>query len=183
MVAYQGGDDDAFTPLYDRYQRQLTSYFYRRTYDRELARDLCQNTFLRIVKSAQRYRPEATFRTFLYTVARNLLIDHIRSKKSAPKMVSADLRIGEDGATIGDLVESGARGTVDTLGDKEAAELIRQTASTLPDVQREVYELVYAQGLKQREAAAVLGIPVGTVKSRMNAAITSLRGLLGRVVR
>lgn len=182
MVAFQQGDENAFACLFDRYAKPLTSYFYRRAYDKHLADDLCQETFIRIVKSAHRYRPEATFRTFLYAVARNLLIDHIRSKKSAPKMVSADQRVGDDGATVGDLVASRGRETVDALADREAAAMIRDAVRGLPEIQREVYELVDAQGLKYREIAALLEIPVGTVKSRMNAALTSLRGLLKRVL-
>ena len=183
MVAYQQGDADAFAILYDRYQRQVISFFYRKSYDRTLAEDLCQEAFLRIVKSRHRYRPEATFRTFLFTVARNLFIDHIRSKKAAPKMVSADKRVGEDGATVGDLVETGERGTVEALSDREGASRVVEAMKTLPEALRDVAELVAPPtSLKYREAAEILGIPVGTVKSRMNAALTSLRGQLGRML-
>ncbi|MHC4931591.1 MAG: RNA polymerase sigma factor [Planctomycetota bacterium] len=182
MVAFQEGDDEAFAALYDRHQRMLINFFYKMCYDRALAEDLTQEAFLRLIRHRGRYRPEATFRTYLYTVARNLLIDRHRSRKAAPRTVSADLRIQEDGATIGDLVESRQETIEKRVADREAVELVREALETLPEAQRDVYVLAEAQGLKYREVAEVLGIPVGTVKSRMNAAVTRLRGMLGHIL-
>jgi RNA polymerase sigma-70 factor (ECF subfamily) len=182
MVAFQEGDDEAFAALYDRHQRMLINFFYKMCYDRALAEDLTQEAFLRLIRHRGRYRPEATFRTYLYTVARNLLIDRHRSRKAAPRTVSTDLRIQEDGATIGDLVESREEAIQKRVADREAVELVREALETLPEAQRDVYVLAEAQGLKYREVADVLGIPVGTVKSRMNAAVTRLRGMLGHVL-
>ena len=152
-------------------------------YDRALAEDLTQETFLRLVRHRAKYKPQATFRTYLYTVARNLFIDRYRSKKSAPRMISTDLRIDEDGATIGDLVPANETGAVDRLQTKEAAGLVRKALEEIPEPQREVFLLAEAQGLKYREIAAILDVPVGTVKSRMNAAVTRLRGMLGHVLK
>jgi RNA polymerase sigma-70 factor (ECF subfamily) len=180
MVALRKGDQEAFTALHDRYARELVNYFNRQCYDRALAEDLKQETFLRIFLARDRYRPEATFRTFLYTVARNLWIDRYRSRKSAPPMISGDLRVGEDGARIVDLLPADGRGVVNEIADHEAVELVRQARDRLPEAQREVFLLVQEQGLKYREVAEILDVPVGTVKSRMNAALTTLRGLLGR---
>jgi RNA polymerase sigma-70 factor (ECF subfamily) len=182
MVAFQEGDDEAFAALYDRHQHALINFFYRMCYDRALAEDLTQEAFLRLIRHRGKYRPEATFRTFLYTVARNLLIDRHRSRKAAPRTVSADLRVQEDGATIGDLLEARQEGVVKRIADREAAALVREALESLPEAQRAVYVLAEAQGLKYREVAEVLGVPVGTVKSRMNAAVTKLRGMLGHVL-
>ncbi len=182
MVAVQEGDPDAFRALYDRYDRALTSFFYKMCYDHAAAEDLKQETFLKIFRARARYRPEATFRTFLYTVARNLWIDRYRSRKSAPKTVSTDKRLGQDGATVGDLLPDREVGTVEQISTHEAAAMVRQATEGLPEDQRLVFVLVQDQGLKYREAAEALGIPVGTVKSRMNAALTQLRGLLARVL-
>jgi len=179
MVAFQNGDTDAFGVLYDRYQRQLLNYFYKMCYDRGQSEDLVQETFLRIVRYAARYRPEATFRTYLYTVARNLFIDSYRSKKSAPKAVSADIRVGDDGATIGDLLPGHEDVAEAKVQDLEAAAMVRTALEDLPDAQRSVFLLVVDQGLKYREVAEILDVPVGTVKSRVNAAVTRLRGMLG----
>jgi RNA polymerase sigma-70 factor (ECF subfamily) len=183
MLAFQEGDSEAFVVLYDRYTRRLINFFYKMSYDRALAEDLTQETFLRLLRFRGRYKPEATFRTFLYTVARNLWIDRHRSRKAAPKTISAELRVQEDGATIGDLVEGREPGVVKRLADREAAELVRTAVQDLPEAQRLVFLLAEAQGLKYREISEILEIPIGTVKSRMNAAVSRLRGLLGRVLR
>ncbi len=179
MVAFQNGDPEAFGLLFDRYHRQLLNFFYKMCYDRGQAEDLKQETFLRLVRYKARYRPEATFRTYLYTVARNLFIDSYRSKKSAPKAVSADIRVGEEGATIGDLLEGREERAEGRVEDVEAAAMVHKALEELPEAQRSVFLLVVDQGLKYREVAEILSVPVGTVKSRVNAAVTRLRGMLG----
>ena len=183
MVAFQEGDPEAFDALLLRYERMLANYFYKQCYDRTLALDLVQETFLRILRSAHRYRPEAKFKTFLFTVARNLWIDQHRSRKSAPRTISADLPIGEDGATVGDSVPAELPSAHERTVAGEAAGLVREALERLPEGQREVWLLAVEQDLKQREIAEVLGIPVGTVKSRMNAAVGRLRGMLGSALR
>ncbi len=182
MLAFKEGEEDAFTMLYDRHARPLINFFYKMCYDRALSEDLTQETFLRILRFAGRYKPEATFKTFLYTVARNLWIDRHRSRKAAPRTVSTEVRVREEGATLGDLVASKEQGTVKRLEDREAAALVRRALDDLPEAQRMVFVLAETQGLKYREIGEVLDIPIGTVKSRMSAAITRLRGLLGRVI-
>lgn len=182
MVAFQEGDAEAFDALVGRYQHALTNHFYRMCYDRGIAEDLTQETFLRVVRYRARYRPEATFRTFLFAVARNLFIDHYRSRKAAPKAVSADVRVNDEGATIADLIEGREEAAEERLEVGELAEKVREATLELPEAQREVFLLVTEQGLKYREVAAVLGVPVGTVKSRVNAALTQLRGRLGHVL-
>ena len=184
MVAFQQGDAEAFDALCGRYQRVLINYFYKMCYDGVLAEDLAQETFLRIIRHRAKYRPEATFRTYMFTVARNLFIDTYRSKKAAPKAVSADMRVGdgESGSTIGDLIESREQGATKRLEDTEAAAMVRDALKELPEAQREVFSLVFFEDLKYREVAEILKLPVGTVKSRVNAAFTRLRGRLGHVL-
>jgi RNA polymerase sigma-70 factor (ECF subfamily) len=182
MVAFKEGDQEAFATLYDRHSRALINFFYKMCYDRALAEDLMQDTFLKLLRHRGKYRPEASFKTFLYTVAKNLWIDRHRSQKAAPRTVSAELRVQEDGATLGDLLPAGTESPVARLADHEAADLVRQALLDLPEAQRLVFVMAEAQGLRYREIAKVLDIPVGTVKSRMNAAVTRLRGLLGRVL-
>jgi RNA polymerase sigma-70 factor (ECF subfamily) len=182
MLAFQEGDSEAFGALYERHARMLINFFHKMCYDRALAEDLTQETFLRLLRYRGRYQPTATFKTFLFTVARNLWIDRYRSQKAAPRTVSTELRVREEGATLGDLVEAREEATVKRLADREAADLVRAALQDLPDGQRMVFVLAEAQGLKYREISEVLEIPVGTVKSRMNAAVSRLRGLLGRVL-
>ncbi len=182
MVAFKEGDQEAFALLYDRHARALINFFYKMCYDRALAEDLTQDTFVKLLRHRGKYRPDASFRTFLYTVARNLWIDRHRSQKAAPRTVSAEIRVQEDGATLGDLVEAATENPADRLADREAAELVQRALLDLPEAQRLVFVMAEAQGLRYREISRILDIPVGTVKSRMNAAVTRLRGLLGRVL-
>lgn len=182
MVAFAEGDGDAFRSLYERHAKPLVNFFYKMCYDRAAAEDFAQETFLRIIRHAAAYRPEASFKTFLYTVARNLWIDQHRSRKTAPKTVSADVRSNEEGATLGELVPSPEEPVTKRVEDREAAALVQAALEALPEPQRLVFVMAEAQGLKYGEIAAVLGVPVGTVKSRMNAAVTRLRGLLGHVL-
>jgi len=183
MVAFKEGDPDALAALYDRHGRALVNFFHKMCYDRALAEDLTQETFLRLIRHREKYEPKATFRTYLYTVARNLWIDRYRSRKSAPRTVSADLRIHEDGATVGDLVPAKGDSAVERLATKEAAAMVRTALEEIPEKQRMVFLLAESQGLKYREIADILELPVGTVKSRMNAAVTRLRGMLGHVLK
>lgn len=178
MVAFKEGDPEAFDALLRRHERAVVNYFYKMCYDRSAAEDLKQETFFRILRSAHRYRPEATFKTYLYTVARNLWIDRHRSRKAAPKAVSADLRLNEEGATIGDLLESREPGTLREVANREAAGLVRCALETLPEGQRMVFVLAFDQGLKYREISQIMDVPEGTIKSRMHAAVTRLRGVL-----
>jgi len=183
MVAFQEGDQEAFATLYDRHGRALINFFYKMCYDRTLAEDLMQDTFLKLLRARGKYRPEASFKTFLYTVAKNLWIDRHRSQKAAPKTVSAEIRAQEDGATLGDIIEAAPDSPSARLADREAAEIVQRALLDLPEAQRLVFLMAEAQGLRYREISEILDIPVGTVKSRMNAAVTHLRGLLGRVLR
>ena len=183
MVAFQEGDPEAFAALCGRYESWLINFFYKMCYDRTLAEDLKQETFLRLIRHRAKYRPEATFRTYLCTVARNLFIDHHRSRKSAPKTISADLRVTEDGATLGDLLPAKDAAVEKRVADREATELVRKALEELPEGQRMVFVLAMFQGLKYREISEALAVPVGTVKSRMNAAVSRLRGILGHVLR
>ena len=182
MVAYQGGDSEAFRELYDRHARALINFFYKMTCDRAMSEDLTQEAFIRLIRFRDRYRPEATFRTFMYRVAKNLWIDQYRSKKNAPHTVSSDKRIGEGGATVGDMLQSGDTGQGERAEQKEAAALIHKALEQLPEGQRMVFLLAETEGLKYREISEILDIPVGTIKSRMNAAVHRLRGLLGHVI-
>ena len=182
MVAYSEGEDQALAELYDRYERALVNYFFKMCYDRNLAEDLTHDTFVKIMRHRLKYQPKAAFRTFLYTVARNLWIDAYRSRKAAPRTVSTEKQITEDGGTLLDLLPSVEEGVIKRLSDAEAARCVREALEDLPEGQRAVFVMAEFQGLKYREIADILDVPEGTVKSRMHAAVKRLRGTLGRTL-
>jgi RNA polymerase sigma-70 factor (ECF subfamily) len=168
----------AFEELVRRYERELYSYLRRYMTDATLAEDVFQATFLQLHLKADQFEEGRKVRPWLYTIATNQAIDAQRRNRRH-KMVSLDRRGQQDAAKddVGSLVElltSREPGAASNLEGEERREWIRQAIADLPDALREAVLLVYYQGMKYREAADVLGIPVGTVKSRMHAAILKL---------
>jgi RNA polymerase sigma-70 factor (ECF subfamily) len=170
-------DRTAFETLVQRYERELYSYLRRYLGDATLAEDAFQATFLQVHLKMDQFDPERKFRPWLYTIATNQAIDAQRRNKRH-RMVSLDRRNQSD--TEGDvgsllqLLVGKEPGATSNLEREERQAWIRQALENLPEQLRSALVLVYYQGLKYREAAEVLGIPVGTIKSRLHAAILKL---------
>ena len=172
------GNRRAFEELVHRYEQELYSYLRRYLNDATLAEDVFQATFLQLHLKADHFEEGRKVRPWLYTIATNQAIDAQRRNRRH-KMVSLDRRgHGEshqdDVNSLVELLASREPGAAANLEGEERREWIRDAIAQLPDALREAVLLVYYQGLKYREAAEVLGIPVGTVKSRMHAAILKL---------
>jgi RNA polymerase sigma-70 factor, ECF subfamily len=167
----------AFEELVGRYERELYSYLRRYLGDAALAEDAFQTTFLQMHLKRDQFQPGRKVRPWLYTIATNQAIDAQRRNKRH-RMVSLDRRSGsESGNELGSLIElleSREQGVESNLVGRERRQWIQDAVADLPDQLRGALDLVYYQGLKYREAADVLGIPVGTVKSRLHAAILKL---------
>jgi RNA polymerase sigma-70 factor (ECF subfamily) len=171
----KGDDATAFESLVHRYERELFSYLRRYLGNAEMAEDVFQATFLQIHLKKEHFEEGRRFRPWLYTIATNQAIDAQRRNRRH-RMVSLDHRTGDEG-DVGSLVEmlSGCEITADENMEKEEArEWVRGAIEELPDALKSALLLVYHQGLKYREAADTLGIPVGTVKSRLHAALHKL---------
>ncbi len=171
------GDRTAFETLVQRYERELYSYLRRYLGDATLAEDAFQATFLQVHLKMEQFDPERKFRPWLYTVATNQAIDAQRRNKRH-RMVSLDRRnqadIEGDVGSLLQLLVGKEPGAASNLEREERQAWIRQAVENLPEQLRSALVLVYYQGMKYREAAEVLGIPVGTVKSRLHAAILKL---------
>ena len=170
-----GGDPAAFETLVHRYERELFSYLRRYLGSAEMAEDVFQATFLQVHLKKEHFEEGRRFRPWLYAIATNQAIDAQRRNRRH-RMASLDARTG-DGDDVGSLVEmlqgSGAT-AVQELEDEEARTWVRSAVESLPETLRGALVLVYHQGMKYREAADVLGIPVGTVKSRLHSALLKL---------
>ncbi len=180
MERFGAGDDDAFRHLVERHQPGLLNYFWRQSYDRAIAEDCAQEVFLRLVRHRGRWKPTAKFTTYLYRIAKNLWIDRYRSRKAAPPPGSLHTPVGrhDDGELIA-TVDADVRRPEDLAHDQEIAVRIRGALERLTPEQRSVFVLAEARGMRYADIADVLEIPVGTVKSRMHAAVRRLRELLG----
>jgi len=169
------GDAAAFESLVHRYEMELFSYLRRYLGSAEMAEDVFQATFLQVHLKKEQFEEGRRFRPWLYTIATNQAIDAQRRNRRH-RMVSLDNRTGGED-DVGSLVEmlSGAEQTADEqMESEEAKAWVRSAVDELPDGLRQALLLVYHKGMKYREAADVLGIPVGTVKSRLHAAVLKL---------
>jgi RNA polymerase sigma-70 factor, ECF subfamily len=176
LLRFQGGHRDAFGVIVRRYERELYGYLRRYLGDGDLADDVFQNTFLQLYTKINTYEPGRRVRPWLYTIAKNQAIDALRRTGRHPTVSldqSAETEDGEVQSLLA-LVENRHQGPSDAALGEERKQLIRASVDRLPDFLRQVVILAYYQGLKYREIADILGIPVGTVKSRLHAALTKL---------
>jgi len=170
------GDREAFSELVHRYERELYSYLRRYLGDAEMAEDAFQAAFLQVHLKCQQFEAGRAFRPWLYTIAINQAIDAQRRSRRH-RMVSLDRTTGAGGEEVGkllDLLVSSEPNPTLQLGSDERREWLQNSMEKLPAALRDVLQLIYFQDMKYREAAETLNIPVGTVKSRVHAAVLKL---------
>ncbi len=174
LRARRGDGASAFESLVHRYERDLFAYLRRYLGNAEMAEDVFQLTFLQVHLKRECFEDGRRFRPWLYAIATNQAIDAQRRNRRH-RMVSLDQPLGHD-ADAGSLRQliAGDDVAAEASDDREAAEWVREAVDALPSPQKAVLLLVYHEGLKYCEAADTLGLPVGTVKSRLHAAIRSL---------
>lgn len=172
MLRFRKGDVRAFEVLVRRHRTPVFSFLLRLTGDRGRAEDLCQETFLKIVKASPAWEERARFRTWMFAIARNLAVDE--SRRAALRRAEP---LGGEGAP------AEAEPSPDLAPDQAAeAALLRPkleaALASLPAEQREVFLLREHAGLRFAEIAEVTGVPENTVKSRMRYALEALRARL-----
>jgi RNA polymerase sigma-70 factor, ECF subfamily len=177
LLAYrERSDPNLFSELVHRYERELYSYLRRYLGDAEMAEDAFQAAFLQVHLKCGQYEPGRAVRPWLYTIATNQAIDAQRRSRRH-RMVSLDRagpKEGEDVGKLLDLLTSKEPTPTAQLSALERSEWLHQAVEQLPPALHDVIHLVYFQEMKYREAAEALNIPVGTVKSRMHAAVAKL---------
>ncbi|MCH2125511.1 MAG: RNA polymerase sigma factor [Pirellulaceae bacterium] len=169
-------DPEIFAQLVQRYERELFSYLRRYLGTAEMAEDVFQAAFLQVHLKCDQFEEGRRFRPWLYTIATNQAIDAQRRNRRH-RMVSIDQtgdRNDEEVGRLANLLESNDSNPLEKVSEFESAAWVQKALDELSDQMRNVVTLVYYQGLKYREAAEVMGIPVGTVKSRLHAAILRL---------
>jgi RNA polymerase sigma-70 factor (ECF subfamily) len=179
------GDRDAFDVLFERYKAKVFSFILRYIGDHATAEDIFQNTFLRLYTKAGYYNRESKFSTWLYTIAANLCKDELK-KRSIRRHVplDGDAR-GEDGLNlppVGESIASPTAGPRKQAGDNEIYASIHEAVDALPDDLRAVVVFHSLHSLKYHEVAKILGIPTGTVQSRMHAALVKLRETMKKLL-
>lgn len=168
------GDARALETLYDRYARVVFSFALRIVGDRQSAEELLQEAFFRAWQQGGAYNAaRGSFVTWLLSITHNLAIDEIRKRQRRPQ--KAD---DEEPETILAAMPDAGTGVEDEVWLGALRETVIEALGRLPVEQREAIELAYYQGLTQREIADRLGIPLGTIKTRMRLGLLKLRDAL-----
>ncbi len=179
MLRFAQGDMKAFELLYDRHEMGSWRFIFRSVRDHQLADDLLQDVWFAVARQAGAYAPLAKFRTWLFTIAHNRVIDHFRACHDT---LSLDVQDDDDhrSATglVAEPVANSGFGPLRQLESKEQAAALLQAIETLPHEQREAFLLQAEAGMAVAEIAEVTGVSFETAKSRLRYARSRLRNLL-----
>src|SRR5579863_285884 len=175
IARYARGDAEAFAALYRRHELRVWRYLERNLGSRATAEELMQEVWFAVARDAERYRPTARFTTWLFTIARNRMVDAVRA--SRPHL-SLDV-LGHEAATVVErLTADPAAGPVATAEARDRAAALRQALARLPPEQRDVFLLQLGGDLSVEDVAAITRASFETVKSRLRYARARLRALL-----
>lgn len=173
---YQDGSVDAFEALLQRYERPLFNFILRSVRNRARAEELLQEVFVRVIQRSHAFENKARFSTWLYTIARNLCIDHQRRMAHRQhRSLDAPTRPGEPAR---EPAAGPQASTERTAMRGELQKRIAAAVEALPEAQREVFLLRQLEALPYREIGQIVGVAENTVKSRMRYALERLQAAL-----
>jgi RNA polymerase sigma-70 factor (ECF subfamily) len=167
MLSCRDGDESAFEILYRRYEKSIFSFIYRMVPNATDAEDLCQETFLKVIRAKKKYRASAKFKTWLFHIALNLCRDRIRRMKFRSHL-SLNSPVFSQGSEEIQKQQSICDSSSDPTKRAQADEmntLVRQAFTKLPEQQRTVVILRQYHALKFSEIAEIMNCPLGTAKS------------------
>jgi RNA polymerase sigma-70 factor (ECF subfamily) len=169
-----------FEELVRRFGGPLHRYLARYLGDPASADDVLQDTFLQVHAKRRLYRDGSSARSWLYAIATRRAVDALR-RAGRHATVSLDRPVGQgetvDAAALVDLLADDGPGPLDGLQEEERRDWVRESIARLPELPRQALLLAYYQGLTYAEIVGALGVPLGTVKSRLHNAIARLRAL------
>lgn len=186
MFSIKEGDSGAFETLTKRHYINTLNFIYRFVNNRTLAEDLCQETFLRLWRSAPTYQPLAKFTTFLYHIAKNVCLKQLAKDQRIPYTSSLEEPVFNESNgdyNLSEEIEDNRYLPEDAILAKEADEAIHSAIGDLSDEHRLVFVLTELQGLSYQEVAEIARCPIGTVASRKNAAVRQLQRSLTRYIK
>jgi len=157
------GVEGSFEELVRRYQRPISAYVYRMVGDYEAALDLTQEIFIKVYGSLARYRSEFKFSTWIYKIAHNSAVDHLRRNAGRERSLSS----GTEGDQYELPIESGSLSPEQESERRERRLEIEAVVRSLPNAYRELIVLRHSQDLTYEEIVEVTGLPLGTVKNRL----------------
>jgi RNA polymerase sigma-70 factor (ECF subfamily) len=182
LVGFEGeakrlrsGDVNAVAGLMEQYKHRLYRYLLRLVSQPNTAEDIFQQTWLRVMERIHKYDPKRSFEGWLFAVAHNLAIDHLRRRQ--PESLDEPTLTGE---TKSELLQNANPGALEELLSREKADIVLDAVADLPVPFREVLSLRFEEEMKLEEIALVLALPLGTVKTRLHRALKALRLSLGK---
>jgi RNA polymerase sigma-70 factor (ECF subfamily) len=170
MLRYRDGDLRAFETLYARHKGPLYRYLQRLCRDRDVANDLFQEVWSKVIASRERYEVRAQFNTFLFRIAHNCAVDHFRR---TGKVDAADLAEFEEVLPGCETERPDAR-----LSQDQVKAAFKRALDELPAEQRDVFVLYEESGLSLEEIGNITGVAMETAKSRLRYAVSKLRAAL-----
>lgn len=178
VVRAIAGREENFEELVRRYQRAIVAYVYRMVGDYDAALDLTQEVFIKVYGSLHRYRSEYKFSTWIYRIAHNAAIDHLR-RPGTGRTEKLEHTSDETG-TYEKPLASGALSPEQLSEKAERCAEIEEVVGTLPSAYKELIVLRHAHDMSYDEIAEVTGLPLGTVKNRIFRAREAMRTELVR---
>lgn len=181
MLRYQRGDREAFALLVRRHEVRVYNFSLRHVRDERAAEDIAQDAFLRVVRKASEFKHEARFSTWLYTIVRNLCVDHLRRMKHRRHTSLDDSPPGEERPLVDKLPTARVDANVERRAvSTEVGSKIVAAIESLPEEQREVFLLRELAGMPFADIADLTGVSANTVKSRMRYALDRLKEALSQ---
>lgn len=177
------GREAAYRELVRRYERPIFSLIYRMVRDRELAEDLSQETFVKALKAVGSYRPEYKFSSWIFKIANNAAIDHLRKRELATLSIEGSPHARTPDAMEATALQIGGRlpGPLDQLEARELGGAIEEAIGRLRPEYQSCILLRHVEGRPYEEIAEMLGLPLGTVKTYIHRARHELRKALAHL--
>jgi len=168
------GDLSAFDDLVRLYEKQVYNFAYRMTRNYDDASEIATDAFVKVYNAIQSFRGDANFSTWLFRIVTNLFLDR-RKRSKAHMNVPLDEYIELEESSVTRQVEDPSPSPLELLEATERCEVLERAINDLPEYQRVMVVLYHTQGQSYEEIAQIVGLPIGTVKSRLNRARLALK--------
>jgi RNA polymerase sigma-70 factor (ECF subfamily) len=183
VVLARAGEEAAYRELIRRYERPLFSLLFRMVRDRELAEDLAQETFVKALNAIESYRPEFKFSSWIFKIANNAAIDHLRRRELDTLSLEGSPQAETPEAIEATALQIGGR-QESPLAEVEARELGGQIEAAIAQLRPEYRSCIllrHVEGRAYEEIAEILNLPLGTVKTYLHRARNELRQALAHL--
>ena len=172
---FQNGDTEAFNPLVLKYRQKIYNLLYQRVRDREIAKDLTQDVFLKAFQGLRHFKQDSTFYSWLYRIASNCGVDFLRKQKRQKVLMFGELPLDADNILqMAQVYPSPS----EMMENEELGQIIRKAVHQLSPGQRRVFRLRYRMELSIKEIAVRLNKSEGTIKSHLYHAHQKLQSML-----